>query len=323
MKKIAFVGAGAIGSIVAAFLAKGGADVILVDPFKEHMDQIATKGLVVNYPNGDKETVKMKTAYSAEGLGVMDIVIVLTKTTVTDEAIKGAKELIGPNTFVGTFQNGLGNPEKLAQYIPEEKIFYGCLNVSSRILQPGEVLGNVFGECHIFAGSKIKSAEQEEAQQYLTEAFAKGGVVYRYDDEADLHVWTKALLNISGNAPQALVRLKPSIVAEDENYFILLGLIVDEVCAVAKAKGIEGLDGDKFMQTLRAVYTSDLAHHWSSTAQDMLITKRQTEIETLNGAIAKYGEELGVATPYNKMVYLLTRVIEDHYADQYQENATK
>lgn len=317
MKKIAFIGSGAIGSILGALLTKGGANVILTDPYKEHMDKIAAEGLVVNYPNGDKENVKIKTAYSAEDIGIMDAVIVMTKTTHTDSALEGAKNAIGPNTFVGTFQNGLGNPEKLLNYASAEKIFYGCLNVTSRILRPGEILGNVFGEYNIFAGSMTESSEQSELQQYLTETFAKGGVKYKYDNEADLHVWTKALLNISGNALQGLVRLKPAVVAKDENYFTLLGLVVDEVCAIAKAKGIVGLDGEKFMQTLRSVYTSDLAHHWSSTAQDMLIAKRQTEIESLNGAIVKYGEELDIATPYNKMIYLAMKVIEDHYADQY------
>ncbi len=58
--KVAFVGAGAIGSILGAFLAKGGADVILIDPFKEHMDKIAADGLIIHYPTASKKRFLMK-----------------------------------------------------------------------------------------------------------------------------------------------------------------------------------------------------------------------------------------------------------------------
>jgi len=321
MKKIAIVGAGAIGSIMGAFLTKGGADVIMVDPYKEHMDKIAQDGLVVNYPDGKKEVVNIKTSYSAENIGVMDIVIIQTKTTFTDEALKGAKNAIGKNTTVGTFQNGLGNPEKIAEYVPKENVFYGCLNISSRILSPGQVLGNVFGDVNIYAGSMEYNQKQLEANLYLKETFGKGGITYSYSQDADTHVWTKALLNISGNALHGLVRLKPIITADDENAMTLIEKITDEVCAVAEAKEIKGIDGKKFLSGLHKVYKSDLGHHWASTAQDMLFTKKETEIDSLNGAIVKIGESLGIKTPFNEAITLLVRTIQNHYDSQFQENS--
>ncbi len=143
---------------------------------------------------------------------------------------------MGPKTVVGTFQNGLGNPEKVAEYIPKEKVFYGCLNVSSRILAPGEVLGNVFGEYNIYAGNVVFNEEQKIANEYLKAAFANSDVSYKYGEEIDTYVWTKGLLNISGNAAQGLVRLKPAVTADDENYKRLIANVVREVCEVAKAR---------------------------------------------------------------------------------------
>lgn len=318
--KVAFVGAGAIGSILGAFLAKGGADVILIDPFKEHMDKIAADGLIIHYPDGKQETVLMKTAYNADNVGPVDIAIIMTKTNYTDAAVQEVKKIMGPKTVVGTFQNGLGNPEKVAEYIPKEKVFYGCLNVSSRILAPGEVLGNVFGEHNIYAGSVVFNEEQKIANEYLKATFANSDVSYKYGEEIDTYVWTKGLLNISGNAAQGLVRLKPAVTADDENYKKLIASVVREVCEVAKAKGVKNLDGEKFLASLANVGKSDLAHHWGSTAQDMLFMKRKTEVETLNGAIVKFGKELGIATPVNETIYLLVRTIEEHYQEQYQEN---
>lgn len=318
--KVAFIGAGAMGSILGAFLAKSGVDVTLIDPFKEHMDKIASDGLVIHYPDGKQETVSLKTAYTGDDVGEVDIAIIMTKTTYTEAAIAEVKKVMGADTVVGTFQNGLGNPEKLTEYMPAEKIFYGCLNVTSRILAPGEILGNVFGEYNIYAGSVVWNDEQKKANEYLKEAYAKSGVSYKYDKEIDTYVWTKGLLNISRNAAQGLVRLKPTATAGDPNYTKLIGSVVNEVCEVAEAKGIKNLDGEKFMAAIENVGKSDLAHHWGSTAQDMLLMKRQTEVETLNGAIVKFGKELGIPTPVNETIYLLVRTIEEHYQDQYQEN---
>lgn len=87
-----------------------------------------------------------------------------------------------------------------------------------------------------------------------------------------------------------------------------------------ESKGRKKSDGEKFLASLANVGKSDLAHHWGSTAQDMLFMKRKTEVETLNGAIVKFGKELGIATPVNETIYLLVRTIEEHYQEQYQEN---
>ncbi len=134
--------------------------------------------------------------------------------------------------------------KKVAEYIPKEKVFYGCLCVSSRILAPGEVLGNVFGEYNIYAGSvvfNVRSLLVKIANEYLKAAFANSDVSYKYGEEIDTYVWTKGLLNISGNAAQGLVRLKPAVTADDENYKRLIANVVREVCEVAKAKGVKNL----------------------------------------------------------------------------------
>mgnify|MGYP000842353086 CR=1 FL=1 len=76
--KIAMVGSGAAGSVFASYLRAGGADMTLVDPYKAHMDKVAADGMIFRNPDGEFHVTGFKTAYSAEGVPQVDIVIILS-----------------------------------------------------------------------------------------------------------------------------------------------------------------------------------------------------------------------------------------------------
>ncbi len=70
----------------------GGGEVTLVDPFKEHMDKIRERGLILNSSSKEPEIVKMRTAYDADNIGIMDYVIIMVKGYLTKEALEGSKK---------------------------------------------------------------------------------------------------------------------------------------------------------------------------------------------------------------------------------------
>lgn len=317
MKKIALIGAGAMGCVLGAYLAKGGADVVLVDPFKEHMDKIAKDGLILNNAEGT-EVVKMKTAYTAEEIGTMDYVIIMVKGTLTEVALKGAMPAIGPDTWVCTFQNGLGNVELIEKEIPKEKILYGCLNMTSILKGPGEIYGNLFDEVHVYIGSVVTQDAQVAAGEALAEIFTQGGAASKYcKDDIDTHVWSKALVNIVANASLGLVRLRGQDCATHPAYQQIVIKLSQEALAVADAKGVPGLDfATFFTKTIPAARKSG-GDHYPSMAQDIMMTKKKTEIDFLNGAIARMGKELGIAVPVNETITWLVKTIEDNYDKQY------
>lgn len=321
MKKIALIGAGAMGCVLGAYLKKGGADVILVDPFQAHMDSIAQKGLVLNSAGGC-DNVHMKTAYSAENIGIMDYIIIMVKGVWTEEALKGAAGAIGEDTYVCTFQNGIGNVELIEKTVPQEKILYGCLNIASILTAPGEVYGNLFDEVNIYIGSLVKDAPQKSAGEALAKYFTDGGAVSEYVDNIDEKVWSKALVNIVVNASCGLVRLNGGQAGKNVNFALLVTDLAKETLAVAEAKGIEGLDFTSFMTKTLPAAKKTAGDHYPSMAQDMMITKRPTEIEFLNGAIEKLGKTLGVSTPVNTTVARLVRTIESNYDHQYDPHKT-
>ena len=136
--KIAMVGSGAAGSVFASYLRAGGADMTLVDPYKAHMDKVAKDGMKFTiYPDKTTILTGFKTAYSADDIGIMDIVIFMTKANQLESAIQGAKPCIGPNTVLVSLINGLGNDDKLLKYYPASRCMVGSGVIGTALDGPG------------------------------------------------------------------------------------------------------------------------------------------------------------------------------------------
>ena len=135
--KIAMVGSGAAGSVFAAYLRRGGAELWLIDKYKAHMDKIAADGLVFRTPDGEEVLTGLRTAPDARGIGVMDMVILMVKATQTADVMEATMPAIGPETVVVSLQNGLGNDEVLAQFVPEDRIMYGSGLIGTELAGPG------------------------------------------------------------------------------------------------------------------------------------------------------------------------------------------
>lgn len=317
MKKIALIGAGAMGSVLGAYLKKGGADVTLVDPYKEHMDMIHDRGLILNSAQGEPENLKMKIAYDAEDIGIMDYVIMMVKGTITEIALEGAKNAIGGETFVCTFQNGIGNVETIEKNIHKENILYGCLNMASILKGPGEVYGNLFDEVNVHVGSVVKGEKQKKAGEELADILTRGGANSLYQDNIDYHVWSKAMVNIVVNPTCALVRLNGAQAGKNQYFQQVVIKLTQEALAVAEAKGIEGLDFVSFFTKVLPAARKSAGDHYPSMAQDIMITKSPTEIDFLNGAIVRMGKEVDIETPVNETITNLIKTIEQNYDEQY------
>ena len=104
--KIAMIGSGAAGSVFAAYLKRGGADMYLVDMYKAHMDKIASEGLRFRL-NGEEELLTGFTcAYNASEIGVMDMVIIMVKATQTESIMPTVMPCIDDHTVLISLQNG-------------------------------------------------------------------------------------------------------------------------------------------------------------------------------------------------------------------------
>lgn len=136
--RIAMIGSGAAGSVFASYLNKGGAELWLVDRYKAHMDKVAQSGMTFVTPSGEELLTGFRTAYSAENIGVMDMVILMVKATQTDGIMPSVKPCIGSETVVVSLQNGIGNDDVLKKYVPADRILYGFGTIGTELPEPGK-----------------------------------------------------------------------------------------------------------------------------------------------------------------------------------------
>lgn len=309
--RIAILGSGAAGSVFAAYLKKGGADdITLVDLYKAHMDTIAEKGLVFRCPEGEFTLTGYKTAYSADDIGVMDIVILMVKCTQTADVLAASQSCIGPETVIVTLQNGLGNDDECKKFVSGDRIIFGAGNIGTELAGPGICVSKPHSGMNMYLGPCEKSELTDRAGKYLEECFAKGGLNPQYFDDVRPLIWKKATSNSANNTVCAVLRMKIKEVEADPAGRALVRGVFREAANVAEALGIPGI-WEYILEDQPHVVES-LGDYYPSMAQDMLIHQRQTEVDYMTGAIARYGKQVGVPTP---TCDVLTQIVKAQQAN--------
>ena len=326
--KIAVLGAGAMGSMLGAYLQLGGADVTLLVRRKELADKLANPGIVMRSytgENGEKsetDPIPMKAACSCEGLEKQDAVLIMVKGCDTKSALEGAASIIGENTKIITLQNGIGNTDIIAESVNKDNIYYGCVNMSAIMSAPAVLDTGLFGDVNVVFGSVTKGEEQKKFGDELAGIFNASGIKAAYTEDIDTEVWYKLLVNIAVNAGCGLVRLRGGEAGNDQDFTLLAVDMLKEAIAVGASCGVN-LDFNYFMTHILPVARKTSGLHYPSMAQDMLMKKAPTEIEFINGAVERLGKKAGIPTPVNTTVSRLVRTIERNYDKQYKDKTSK
>ena len=317
--RIAMIGSGAAGSVFAGYLRRGGADLTLVDPYREHMDKIARDGLTfVIYPDQEYQVTGFKTAYDAENIGKMDAVIFMTKATQLESAIETAKPCIGDDTVLISLLNGLGNEDKLVAVVGLGRVIYGSGVLGTALDGPGKCISSpAAGEYQMNFGAVENNPLTEKVGKHLEQLFNDGGCPAKFWEDVRPALWTKIVVNSTFNPLSAITRLKVKDILSNPSGLALVVQVVTECCAVATAKGCP-MDPKVFMMAVKQSGGSGIVDYYPSMAQDMLMFKRQTEIMTLTGAVAEYGRQLGIATPACDLITKLVQTMQANYDRQYE-----
>lgn len=318
--KIAFLGSGATGSVFASYMRLGGADDIwLIDLYKEHMDTVRDKGMIMKDHNGEHHITGFHTAYSAQEVGPVDILIVLTKSTHTRSALEGAKGCITGKTAVVSLQNGLGNDLDLEEFVSKEQVGCGCGRIGTVLEAPGICVSKpAQGITNMYIGPVAGGQIAAEACKYIAGCFARGGLTPEYLDDVRPALWKKAASNSGFNTVCAVLGLTMKQVYEDENALGLVKQILKEASDTAEALGVAkdlytGLVND-IPKTV-----ASYGDYYPSLAQDFLIYKRQTEVNTLSGAISRFGKLAGVPTPTCDVLSQIVRAVQANYDKRYKD----
>lgn len=303
--KIVIVGPGAMGCLIAAYLAKSKEEIWLLDKDKERAQKLDEQGVLVEGVSGEWQA-KLRASSDPLEIGSADLIIICVKSYNTKEAMQKIKPLISESTMVLTLQNGIGNIEIIAEVAGPERVIGGVTNQGATLLGPGRVRHAGKGETII---GRIDAKIPVEMRQ-IRELFNKVGLEARISRDIKGLLWSKLIVNVGINALTAITRLKNGRLLDYEGTRKIMRELVNEAVKVAKKKRIKIIYDDPLAK-VEAVCEAT-AENISSMLQDVLKGKR-TEIDFINGVVVRQAESSGIPAVANSMVVNLVKTIESSY----------
>jgi 2-dehydropantoate 2-reductase len=302
---IAIAGSGAMGCRFGWRLYQSGHDVLLIDSWKDHVKAIQANGLEVKTENGSSIS-KIPASFPSDSKGTAELLIVFTKAMQTQSMVESCLHLIGDKTWVLTLQNGLGNIEIIERYVPKHRILAGVTTFATELLAPGKIQALGSGDTEIMRVEGEISEEVEEIARMMDAA----GLRTVISPSALISIWNKVAFNCVLNPLCTLMNNTVGAVGSYSGIMDLAGRIIDEIILVAKAENIQ-LHRETIIAMIEKQFDPKMAsHHLASMLQDMQ-SGRKTEIEYLNGAIVKKGEQYGIPVPNNEFIYHLILMMEE------------
>jgi len=298
--RIGVIGCGAVGSLFAAHLATlDDVEVWAYDVWAEHVDAINANGL---HLIGVGEVLSHPRATNDPGeLPPLDFGIVATKGMYTRPAIEATAHAFTDGA-VCSVQNGVGNEEVIAEYVP--RVIRGTTFPAGKVVAPGVVQWDTAGKTWI-GPFEPKPAPMSEVRA-LADVLTRSGMETEALEDARGAQWTKLIFNAASNALCSLTGLPHGRAALHPDVRWVMDRVIDEGKAVAAALGIE-MEKDPAVLLQESIEPA--LDHAPSMLQDVR-SRRRTEIDQLNGGIVRFGEEVGVATPLNRTAWALIRGLE-------------
>jgi 2-dehydropantoate 2-reductase len=302
---IAIVGPGAVGCLFGAMFAEAGHHVTMLDKFAGRAEKINNDGIHIKGISGERRVRVSATARAAD-IAQCDLAVIATKSYDTEAAISGIAGVITDSTPVLTLQNGLGNVECISRAIGDERAIGGITSQGATLVGDGSIIHAGRGKTVIGTPSNRLTDNLNLANDVLESA----GFEPQISDDLEATIWSKLIINIGINALTAITRLNNGRLIEFEGTHQIMKDLVAEGVAVAGARGIMLPQKDPLAQVEEVCRLT--ATNVSSMLQDVL-AQRRTEIDAINGAIARLGIEAGVSVPANTAVTSLVRTVESSY----------
>jgi 2-dehydropantoate 2-reductase len=316
-----FVGAGAIGSLVGAYMAKGGAEVTLLD-IADHIHTIAKDGLKVRTTGGDSFEVKVKAVSDAKTIDDIDLLILTVKTFHTESALASVAHLKNRIQVALSIQNGVEKEDHLIRLFGKEKVVGAmCLEGATR-LGPAEILHTMSGITYV---GELDGKETDRVKT-VCQLFTAGGLKAEVTPHILAADWAKWINFAAASAVCSLTRLEYFKILKNKELALLFAQIYREYAQLAKAKGIEVRDYPGF--EVKTISEADLsgamkilqARGEVLEARGMTKVKpslcqdveggRKTEYEAIFGYAVREAEKKGIEIPLTRHVYQFLKGID-------------
>jgi 2-dehydropantoate 2-reductase len=300
--RIVVVGAGGVGGYFGGRLAAAGEVAFVARG--SHLAALRSEGLRIESPLGAVHLPAVRATDAPSELGPCDLVLLCVKLRDSADAIASIRPLVGPQTAVISFQNGVQKDEALRDAFGAQAVMGGVGYIASHIGRPGVIVHTgtmqrlVFGE---FDGSRSARAVA------LLDACTRAGIDAQLSDDIRKAIWEKFVFLVGLSATTATMRTTIGPIRRDARARAFLLDVMREVVAVGRASQVS-LPADYAEQ--RLTFVDGLPETMTSSMHHDLNAGKPLEVSWLSGGVVQLGARVGVDTPLNRAVWAILALHE-------------
>ena len=290
------MGAGGVGGYFGGRMAAGGCDVTFIARGR-HLEAIRSNGLKIDSRDlGDAVIDPANATDDPADVGVVDFVIVGVKLWDPEAAGRAILPMLGPETTVLSLQNGVECDETLATVVGVERLIGGVAFIASSIGEPGVIK-------HIGTMQRVVVGERAGGSSPRVDALHRmllsGGITAEVSDDIERTIWEKFVFLVGLSATTTLLTTLGPVREDPQSREMFLS-VMRETVAVGRAKGVD-LPAD--FADDRLAFADGLPVDMTSSMHHDRAAGNPLEVAWLSGAVARFGQELGVPVPVNQSVY--------------------
>lgn len=290
------MGAGGLGGYLGARLALAGEQVVFLARGRQ-LEALRTRGLRVDADGGAFELGPQPATDEPATVGPVAAVLIAVKAWQVAEAARAIAPLLGPETCVVPFQNGVEAPDDLARVLGPGPVVAGVAKVVSLLAGPGHIR-------HLGGPTSVAIAERDNRPsprvERVRDAFRRAGIEVETPADIQAALWEKFLFVASAGGVGAVTREPIGVSRSLPETRRMLERAMGEIRDVAQARGVR-LPEDVVTRTMAFVDT--LPPAGTASLQRDIALGRPSELEWWSGAVVRMGREAGVATPVHAFIY--------------------
>ena len=294
--RIAIMGSGGVGGYFGARLAKGGADVTFIAR-GAHLAAMRANGLTIESAHEPIRLPKVNATDDPSSIGPVDMVLFSVKLWDTESAARSLLPIMGPQTGIISFQNGVQKDDTLRQVFGDGAVMGGTAYIAATIGRPGVIV-------HTGTMQRIVFGEYDGRRSPRAEAFLaaaqSGGITAEISDDIRREIWEKFCFLAALSGATTSIRLPVGPIRSNPRTREFLLDLMREAVAVGRARGVN-LPEDYAERRLALI--DGLPFDMIASMSHDLQRGRPLELRWLSGAIVDMGAAAGVPTPVNRAVY--------------------
>lgn len=300
--KITVLGAGAMGALFSGYLSRKN-EVTVVDVSEVMVNAIRTNGVRIKEKDGSVTECHPNAVKETTSIGPQDLVIVFVKSMFTISALENNRNLIGPDTYLMTLQNGAGHESKLLKFADRKHVIIGSTQHNSSVIEPGFVNHGGSGMCSIGLLDGGSAAIQN-----IADAMTACGFECHTEENVQKQVWKKMFTNTAASSLTALFQVPLGFIHTDPNANWIMRQLCREAVEVANSLGL-GFDLDEVTRDVDSVCIN-APNGYTSIYADIR-DGRRSEVDTISGSVVEAAHDQKIDVPYHEMVVKCIHALEN------------